>query len=65
MEATKEMPAWPEFLDYSQVEQYCGLSRTTSWRLLRAGELRGVKVGRLVKIRRESLDDYLNRHEYT
>ncbi len=54
----------PEYLDYRQVEAYCGLSRTTSWRLIKAGELEAVKLGRLVKVRRQSLDAYLERHDY-
>lgn len=53
----------PEYLDYKQVDAYCGLSRTTVWRLIKAGEVEAVKIGRLVKVRRASLDDYMARHE--
>ncbi len=55
----------PEYLDSKQVEVYCGLSRTTVWRLIKAGEVGAVKVGRRVKVRRASLDEYLERHAYT
>ncbi len=54
----------PEYLDYKQVEAYCGLSRTTCWRLIKAGEVEAVKIGRMVKVRRSSLDEYLDRNAY-
>jgi excisionase family DNA binding protein len=54
----------PEYLDYRQIETYCGMSRTTVWRLIKAGELDAVKVGRMVRVRRSSLDEYLNRHPF-
>ena len=56
---------WPELMDYDTVRTYCGLSRTSTWRLIKAGELEAVKLGRSVKVRRTSLDAYFNRHEYT
>ena len=55
---------WPEFLSYEQVRQYCGLSRTSTWRAIRSGDIVAVKVGRLVKVRRSSLDAYLHRNAY-
>ncbi len=55
---------WPEFLSYEGVRQYCGLSRTSTWRAIKSGELEAVKVGRLVKVRRASLDAYLARNVY-
>ncbi len=55
---------WPEFMDYDTVRQYCGLSRTSTWRAIKAGELEAVRVGRMVKVRRVSLDKYLERNSY-
>jgi excisionase family DNA binding protein len=55
---------WPEFMDPKTVRSYCGLSRTSTWRLVKAGELEAIKLGRSVKVRRASLDRYLEAHAY-
>ena len=48
-----------EWMTYRQAEQYSGLSRTTLWRVISAGEVEAAKVGRAVRINRESLDAYM------
>lgn len=48
-------------MTYRQAEQYSGLSRTTLWRLVSAGDVEAAKVGRAVRINRESLDAYMRR----
>lgn len=50
-----------EWVTYRQAEQYSGLSRTTLWRLVSAGDVEAAKVGRAVRISRESLDAYMRR----
>ena len=50
-----------EWVTYRQAEQYSGLSRTTLWRLVSAGDIEAAKVGRAVRINRESLDAYMRR----
>lgn len=50
-----------EWVTYRQAEELSGLSRTTLWRLVRAGEVEAAKVGRAVRIHRESLDAYMRR----
>lgn len=54
----------PEYLDYKQIEVYCGLSRTSVWRAIKAGRLEAVKIGRSVRVRRADLDAYLNRQRF-
>jgi excisionase family DNA binding protein len=49
----------PFYLDYVQVERLYGLSRTTTWRALRDGHLEAARVGRSVRISRESLDRFM------
>ncbi len=49
-----------EWLTYKQAEQLVGLSRTTLWKLINAGEIEHRKVGRAVRINRASLDAYMN-----
>ena len=47
------------WLTYKVAEQLVGLSRTTIWKLLSAGEVEHRKVGRAVRINRESLAAYM------
>jgi excisionase family DNA binding protein len=63
--AVETVLKWPEYMDPKTVREYCGLSRTSTWRLIKAGELEAVKLGRSVKVRRASLDRYLEAHAYT
>ena len=50
-----------EWVTYKQAEELSGLSRTTLWKLLSAGEIKAARVGRAVRINRHSLDEYLER----
>ena len=50
-----------EWVTYRQAEEFSGLSRTTLWRLIRAGEVEAAKVGRAVRVNRDSLDAYMRR----
>jgi excisionase family DNA binding protein len=50
-----------EWVTYKQAEELSGLSRTTLWKLLSAGEVKAARVGRAVRIKRRSLDEYLER----
>jgi excisionase family DNA binding protein len=50
-----------EWVTYRQAEELTGLSRTTLWKLLSAGEIKAARVGRAVRINRRSVDDYLER----
>ena len=48
-----------EWLTYKEAEQVVGLSRTTLWKLISAGEIEHRKVGRAVRINRQSLEAYM------
>ena len=50
-----------EWVTYKQAEELSGLSRTTLWKLLSAGEIKAARVGRAVRINRRSVDEYLER----
>jgi excisionase family DNA binding protein len=50
-----------EWVTYRQAEELTGLSRTTLWKLLSAGEIKAARIGRAVRINRRSVDDYLER----
>ena len=48
-----------EWLTYKEAEQLVGLSRTTLWKVISAGEIEHRKVGRAVRINRQSLEAYM------
>ncbi len=48
------------WLTYKEAEQLVGLSRTTLWKLIGAEEIECRRVGRAVRINRESLEAYMN-----
>ncbi len=50
-----------EWVTYKQAEELSGLSRTTLWRLVSKGEIKAARVGRAVRISRQSLEQYLER----
>ncbi len=52
-----------EWVTYRQAEEISGLSRTTLRKLVAAGDVRIRRVGRAVRINRESLDAYMNGEE--
>jgi excisionase family DNA binding protein len=50
-----------EWLNYAEAREVVGLSRVTLWKLVSAGEVEAAKVGRAVRINRESLSAYMKR----
>ena len=48
-----------EWITYREAEQLVGLSRTTLWKLISAGEIECRRVGRAVRINRASLQAYM------
>jgi excisionase family DNA binding protein len=49
-------PAW---LNYKQAEAYANLSRTTLWQLINARKIRAARIGRAVRIERDSLQAFM------
>ena len=47
------------WLTYKEAEQLVGLSRTTLWKLISNGEIEYRRIGRAVRINRESLEAYM------
>ena len=50
-----------EWLTYAEAGEIVGLSRVTLWKLVSAGEVEAAKVGRAVRLSRESLTAYMRR----
>jgi len=53
------------WLSYQETTEIYGLSRGTVWKLISAGEIRAAKVGRVVRISRSSIEQYLDQQDYT
>ncbi len=51
-------PAW---LNYKQAEAYSNLSRTTLWQLIKARKIKAARIGRAVRIERDSLQAFMER----
>src|SRR5215212_5048027 len=50
-----------QWLTYAEAGEMVGLSRITLWKLISAGEVEAARVGRAVRINRQSLTDYMKR----
>jgi len=61
MATAVEEAAW---ISYAEAQRYSGLGRTKLWELVSTGEVEAAKVGRAVRINRESLEEYMKRHPY-
>jgi excisionase family DNA binding protein len=55
-EKTAIAPAW---LDYKQAEVFSSLSRTTLWELINARKIKAARIGRAVRIQRDSLQAFM------
>jgi excisionase family DNA binding protein len=58
-EADEQTPITPAWLDYKQAEAYSNLSRTTLWQLINARKIRAARIGRAVRIERDSLQAFM------
>ena len=56
MQVVEARPIWAS---YDEAQRLFGLSRTTLWRLLRDGHIRGARVGRSVRLGVRSIETYL------
>jgi excisionase family DNA binding protein len=61
MTTAVEEPAW---ISYSDAQRYAGLGRTKLFELVSAGDVEAAKIGRAVRISRESLEEYMKRNSY-
>jgi excisionase family DNA binding protein len=49
----------PSWLNYKQAEAYANLSRTTLWQLINARKIKAARIGRAVRIERNSLQAFM------
>jgi excisionase family DNA binding protein len=53
-----------EWLTYREAQQISGLGRTKLWQLISSGEIRAARVGKAVRINRQSIEEYMRDHDY-
>ena len=53
-----------QLLSIPQLCQELGMGKSWIYRRLRSGEIPSVRLGRSIKIRRDELEEYLQRHHY-
>lgn len=61
MNALKQTEVLREWLSYEEARRLVGLSRTTLYRLVESGAVKGARIGRSVRISRVSLEAYMER----
>ena len=53
-----------QLLSIPQLCQELGMGKSWIYRRLRSGEIPSIRLGRSIKVRRDELEDYLQRHHY-
>jgi excisionase family DNA binding protein len=53
-----------QLLSIPQLCQELGMGKSWLYRRLRSGEIPSIRLGRSIKVRREELEEYLQRHHY-
>ena len=53
-----------QLLSIPQVCQELGMGKSWIYRRLRSGEIPSIRLGRTIKVRRDELEEYLQRHHY-
>ena len=60
----EQQPAGVQLLSIPQLCQELGMGKSWIYRRLRSGEIPSVRLGRTIKVRRDELEQYLDRHHY-
>ncbi len=55
---TETEPTW---ITYEEAQRLTSLGRTTLWRICNSGQVKTARIGRAVRINRQSLEDYMER----
>ena len=58
-EDNEKIAVTPAWLNYKQAETYSNLSRTTLWQLIKARKIKAARIGRAVRIERDSLQAFM------
>ena len=66
-EESQERPQERRGLDLLSIPELCqelGMGKSWVYRRLRSGEIPSVKLGRSIKVKREDLEEYLEKHRF-
>ncbi len=55
---------WDSLMTPTDLQAWLGCGRTKIYELLQTGEIRSYRVGRLVRIRKQDVEEFLERHRY-
>jgi excisionase family DNA binding protein len=61
----EQQRAGVQLLSIPQVCQELGMGKSWIYRRLRSGEIPSIRLGRTIKVRRDELEEYLERHHYS
>lgn len=50
-----------DILDINQFMEYLNIGKTTAYKLLRSGEIKVFRIGKVYKIPRKSVDEYIEK----
>lgn len=50
-----------DILDVNQFMEYLNIGKTTAYKLLRSGEIKVFRIGKVYKIPRKSVDEYIEK----
>jgi excisionase family DNA binding protein len=64
VEEEEEQRGGVQLISISQLCQELGMGKSWVYRRLRSGEIPSVRLGRSIKVRRDELEEYLQRHRY-
>lgn len=60
MYIVKSIDEYPDVLDVSDIKTFLGIGRRTAYDLVNSGEFHTVRIGKRIKIPKQSFLDWLN-----
>lgn len=54
--------SYPDILSVKQLCEILGIGKNTAYRLLQSGEIKSIKIGKVYKIPKKYLKEFLNKH---
>lgn len=63
LEKYKELKNYPDILNLKDVANYCGISKDSARKLCLTNQLKHIRIGRLYKITKENLINFLENNQ--
>ena len=57
-------PVEKEWLTIGNLQDWLGLSRSKTYELIRTGEIPSYKIGRVLRLRKQDVEQWLEQHRY-